>query len=231
MSISKEGAVCAIIVAAGKGNRMGLGFNKVLAPVCGIPVLSWTIRAFVVSRLVDRITLVISPDDEDAIREITGCFQQEIIVVQGGPERQQSVYNGLKRVPSDCGIILIHDGARPFVDDGIIKRSIDNARLHGAACAGMPVKDTIKILDHEGSIIDSPDRKSLWVAQTPQSFRRDIIISAHENAIKQGIKGTDDSMLVESMGIKVMMFEGSYRNIKITSKEDLAYAEAIADSI
>ena len=227
MNVSIEGAVCAIIVAAGKGSRMGLGFNKVLAPVCGTPVLSRTIEAFENSRMVDKIILVISPDDEVAVREIVNRFTLEILLVHGGAERQQSVYNGLKQVSSEFGIILIHDGARPFVDNGIIKRSIDNARQYGAACTGMPVKDTIKSLNGEGFIVNSPDRESIWVAQTPQSFQRDIILEAHENAMKQGIKGTDDAMLVESIGIKVKMFEGSYRNIKITSKEDLAYAEAI----
>lgn len=228
MNMTKEGAICAIIVAAGKGSRMGLGFNKLLAPICGLPVLHWTIKAFAGSGLVDKLILVINTDDEAAVSEIASHFQIGVTLVRGGAERQQSVYNGLKIVPDICDTVLIHDGARPFVDAGIINRSIENARLYGAACAGMPVKDTIKCLDSEGCIVSTPGRETLWAAQTPQAFKRDIILKAHENAFIQGLKATDDAMLAESIGIKVRMFEGSHRNIKITSKEDLILAEALA---
>ena len=229
MKDSNEGAVCAIIVAAGKGSRMGLGFNKVLAPLCGIPVLVRGIKVFIDSAMVDQIILVINPDDEMVIREKTLGLPVEL--VYGGKERQESVYNGLKRVSKEIGIVLIHDGARPFINNEIIARSIENAYLYGAACAGMPVKDTIKMVDPNGYVSASPERATVWGAQTPQAFKLEIILKAHENAINNNIKGTDDAMLVEAMGTRVKLFEGSYQNIKITSREDLQYAEFLVNNV
>lgn len=223
----KEGAASAIIVAAGRGSRAGLGFNKVLADLGGVPMLERTIRAFMDSGLVRQIVLVISPDDEEQVKEIIRRLAWPVEWTYGGSERQESVYNGLLKLSADAEIVLIHDAARPFVDEGIIRRSIEGARRYGAACAGMPVKDTIKHVDPEGFVSRTPDRALLWSAQTPQTFRRDIIVRAHEHARLNGIKATDDAMLAEQMGVRVKMVEGSSRNIKITSKEDLLWAEAI----
>lgn len=227
MSIEKEGAVCAIIVAAGKGLRAGLGFNKVFAHIRGKTVIERTIDAFFRCSLVDSIILVINPDDESACDGIKSAYGSRLSIVHGGEERQQSVLNGLLAAPDYCDTVLIHDGARPFADEALIVRSIEYARRYGAACAGMPVKETIKNLDREGFIESTPDRSLIWAAQTPQSFRREIILKAHLSAAAGGIRATDDAMLVEAMGVKVRMFEGSVRNIKITSKEDLLYAEAL----
>jgi 2-C-methyl-D-erythritol 4-phosphate cytidylyltransferase len=227
MSMSNEGAVSAIIVAAGKGSRTGLGFNKVLADLGGVPMLQRTIHAFIDSGLIDEIILVISRDDEERVRKIIQKTPWNIEWTYGGRERQESVYNGLKKMSGKSGVVLIHDGARPFVDTGIIRRCIEGARYYGAACAGMPVKDTIKITDPEGYILNTPDRSLVWSAQTPQAFRKEIIIKAHEDAIKNCIKGTDDAMLAEQTGVRVRMVKGSNSNIKITSKEDFVWAEAI----
>ena len=142
MSMSNEGAVSAIIVAAGKGSRTGLGFNKVLADLGGVPMLQRTIHAFIDSGLIDEIILVISRDDEERVRKIIQKTPWNIEWTYGGRERQESVYNGLKKMSGKSGVVLIHDGARPFVDTGIIRRCIEGARYYGAACAGMPVKDT-----------------------------------------------------------------------------------------
>lgn len=227
LGIDNEGAVSAIIVAAGKGSRTGLGFNKVLAGLGGITVLERTIRAFTGSGLIRDIVLVISRDDEEKVREIISDLDFDIVLAYGGSERQESVYNGLEKLSPDTDIVLIHDAARPFVDAGIIARCIEGARHHGAACAGMPVKDTIKITDPEGYILETPDRSFVWSAQTPQAFKRETIVKAHERAVADGITGTDDAMLAERIGIKVRMVEGSDRNIKITSREDLLLAEAM----
>ncbi len=225
--MNNEGAVSAIIVAAGRGSRTGLGYNKVLAELGGIPMLERTIRAFIGSGLIHHIILVIGKDDEEQVKAIIQKLPWDIRWTYGGSERQESVYNGLKLLSEDTAIVLIHDAARPFVDEAIIRRSIEGAREYGAACVGMPVKDTIKQADQEGYILQTPERTLLWSAQTPQAFRKEIILKAHEHARQSGIMGTDDAMLAERIGIRVKMVEGSSRNIKITSKEDLLWAEAI----
>jgi 2-C-methyl-D-erythritol 4-phosphate cytidylyltransferase len=227
LRLNKEGAVSAIIVAAGKGSRAGLGFNKVLAVLNGVPILERTIRAFIDSGLVREIILVISPDDEEMVGKIIGKLPCDMVLAYGGSRRQESVYNGLKKLSSGTDIVLIHDAARPFVDADIIGRCIEGARRYGAACAGMPVKDTIKYTDPEGYILQTPDRSFVWSAQTPQAFRKELIIRAHEHAVINGIMGTDDAMLAEQIGVRVKMVEGGSRNIKITSKDDLLWAEAM----
>lgn len=225
--IHGAGAVGAIIVAAGKGSRMGLGHNKVLAKVCGKTVIEWTLDNFINSGLVDRIVLVISPDDKEQMAEVSRQYREriDITLVEGGKERQDSVYNGLISLGNSVGTVLIHDGARPFVDKSIIERSIANARLYGAACAGMPVKDTIKIVDQENIITSTPERRFIWSAQTPQAFKREIILDAYKRAYEKGINATDDASIAEASGYKVVMFEGSYYNIKLTSPEDMLLAE------
>lgn len=230
MTEQERGAVSAIIVAAGRGCRAGLGYNKVLFSIDGKPILERTVCAFAGSGLIDEIILVISRDDEEKVRQIIGKLPCNIKLAYGGGERQESVYNGLAKLPEGADIVLIHDAARPFVDKGIIGRCIEGARLYGAACAGIPVKDTIKYIDEEGYVVKTPERSLLWYAQTPQAFRKDIIVRAHEYARKNGIKGTDDAVLAEQIGIRVKMVEGSSRNIKVTSKEDLLWAEAIVKS-
>lgn len=225
----KSGAVGAIIVAAGKGSRMGLGYNKVLTPVAGKPVIEWTLNSFVSSKLIDSLVLVISPEDGEAMQKICRPYinQMDITLAKGGADRQDSVYNGIKALPDSIELVLVHDGARPFVDKGIIERSILCAREYGAACAGMPVTDTIKIIDSNKTILSSPDRSLLWSAQTPQAFKFQIISESYQRAYEKGLRGTDDAGLVEAAGYKVIMFEGSTRNIKLTSAEDLLFAEQL----
>ena len=151
---------------------------------------------------------------------------KNIKIAYGGKERQDSIYNGLKLIDSRCEIVLIHDGARPFVSNIIINNSIKTAREKKAVVVGMPVKDTIKFVDN-GNIKDTPNRENLWSAQTPQSFEYKLIMRAYEEAYKHHYYGTDDSMLVEKIGQKVTMIMGSYDNIKITSPEDIGIGEQI----
>ena len=233
-----NGAVGAIIVAAGKGSRMGLGYNKVFAPLCGKPVIQWTLEQFTKSGLIDYAVLVISPCDEQIINDILQSLnnindnnsiskQTVITYCFGGKDRQDSVYNGLKAIDEKVETVLIHDGARPFADRLLIERSIIGAQKYGGACAGMPVKDTIKIINDENFITSTPERKFVWCAQTPQAFSKEIILDAHNKANLKGIKGTDDAAIAEAAGYKVIMFEGSYQNIKLTSHEDIIIAEQL----
>lgn len=223
----KKGAIGAIIVAAGEGSRMGLGYNKVLAELRGRPVIEWTIRRFLFSELIDTVILVVNSKDKETMMRICEPYinRIELIMVNGGDSRQDSVYNGLKALPEEVEIVLIHDGARPFVDGKIIENSIKNVKEYGAACTGLPARDTIKIVDSKNAVLSTPDRISIWHAQTPQSFKKNIIIEAYENAKKKGIFGTDDAGLAESAGFRVYMFEGNSRNIKLTTAEDLLLGE------
>ena len=223
----ETGAVGAIIVAAGRGHRMGFGYNKVLAPICGRPVIEWTLRSLIDSALADKLILVVNPDDRDDMDRICRPYvnKMDISLVLGGPDRQDSVYNGLRALPEGVGLVLIHDGARPFADRGIFLRGIQNARKYGAACAGVPVKDTIKRVDEGKNIISTPPRKFLWSAQTPQVFKTEIIVKAYDHAFEKGIRSTDDAGLAEAAGFEVKMFLGGYKNIKLTSPEDILLAE------
>ena len=140
-----------------------------------------------------------------------------------------SVYRGLQRIDPACEIIMVHDGARPFIHSNIITDSVNVAKKQGVACVGVPVKDTIKMVNSVKRVDKTLERSLLWAVQTPQVFKRDILIKAHEKAIEEGYRGTDDSVLAERLGIPVHMVMGSYSNIKITTIEDLAIAEAIVN--
>ena len=226
-----KGAIGAIIVGAGTGNRMGLGYNKVLADLCGGPVIEWTVRNFIQSGLIDNLVLVINPNDQKEMKDIFSSFKDliDLKIVYGGETRQDSVYNGIKALSDDVEIVLIHDAARPFITKDIIERSILHARKYGAGCAGIQAKDTIKIVDRNNTIVSTPERNSLWHAQTPQAFKKDIISDAYEKASKRGLTATDDAGIAEEAGYKVTMFEGSYKNIKLTSKEDLELGKYFLD--
>ena len=137
------------------------------------------------------------------------------------------VYNGIQKLDKNCEVVLVHDGARPFVTEEIINNSIQEAKKHNAVVVGVKVKDTIKVVGEEGNIVDTPNRKYLWSVQTPQVFKYDIITKAYENAYNENYYGTDDAMLVEKIGYDVKMIEGSYDNIKITTQEDLNFGEQI----
>lgn len=220
----------AIILAAGKGTRMNAGMNKQFMLINGKPLLAQTLEAFQNCSAIDSIILVTGRDEQqfckEQILDVYG-FDKVDKLVYGGSERQQSVYNGILELDKGCDIVVIHDGARPVVTGEIIERCIEGAKMFGAVSAGMPAKETIKILDEEGFVKCTPERGKVWITQTPQAFKPDIIRKAHERAVADGISGTDDAFLVEYTGIKVKMLEGSYENIKVTTPEDIIIAETI----
>ena len=218
----------AVIVAAGKGKRMGTDISKQFLPLCGKEILTHTVEVFEKADRIRDIVLVTGTDSlqdvQDMVREYG--WQKVISVVAGGKERQDSVWNGLQAVSEDTEIVLIHDGVRPFVTEEILDLSIETAVEMGGCVAGVPAKDTIKVCNSENIAIDTPDRSTLWQIQTPQTFRKELIVKAYEQAKAEGFVGTDDASLAENSGYSVKVIMGSYRNIKITTKEDLLIGEA-----
>lgn len=223
MSASQE-SVGAVIAAAGRSERMG-GRDKLFAVVGGEPLLAHTLIAFDVCRGVDTVVLVLSPENMERGRELVaeGGFSKVVAVCRGGERRQDSVRNGLKALAS-CQWVVVHDGARPLVTAELIERGLEAAKQTGAATAALPIRDTIKEVEPPGLIGRTLSRGQLWAAQTPQVFRYDILREAHQRA--QG-EATDDAALVEKLGYQVKVFEGSPRNIKVTTAADLALVEAL----
>lgn len=212
-----------IIVAAGKGSRMKADINKQFLKIGEKEVLAHTIDKFYKNENINEIIIVAKEDEKDYLKEniIDKYGYKNIKIAVGGKERQDSVYNGLKLVKHDCDIVLIHDGARPFIDEETIDNCIKYTKQFNSTVIGVPVKDTIKVVDGNNDVSDTPNRSKLWSIQTPQSFKYDLILKAHEKAKKDNYLGTDDSMLIEHIGEKVKVIEGNYNNIKITTPEDL----------
>ena len=212
-----------VIVAAGTGSRMNMGINKQFIKLEGKEIIAYTIEKFYNNSNIEDIVVVVKEDESDFFKkEILDKYNfKNIKIAYGGKERQDSVYNGLKLLDKKCHVVLIHDGARPFVSDKIIDNCIEEAKNHKAVVVGVPVKDTIKVIDKDKYIVDTPNRSVLWAVQTPQTFDYNILIDSYKEAFKNGFYGTDDAMLVERIGYKVKMVEGSYNNIKITTQEDL----------
>jgi 2-C-methyl-D-erythritol 4-phosphate cytidylyltransferase len=216
--------VGAIVVAAGKSERMG-GVEKIFAIIDGKPLLAHAVEAFQRSPIVDSIVIVLAKDKVGIGLDLVKKFgwNKVAAVCPGGARRQDSVSEGLNRL-GKVDWVMIHDGARPCVTQDIIERGLEAARESGAAIPAMPVADTIKIVSPDFYVKDTPPRAQLWAVQTPQVFRFDILSEAHRKA-----KGdvTDDAGMVENLGHKVKVFRGSYTNIKVTTPEDLIIAEAI----
>lgn len=223
----------AIVLAAGQGKRMNSKVQKQYLLIKGKPVLYYTLKAFEESDRISEIVLVTGKDEIEYCRkEIVEKygFKKVDKITAGGKERYHSVYEGLK-VIENADYVLIHDGARPFVDEGIIERACEAVKIHQACVVGMPVKDTIKISDEEGFAKQTPDRRRIWQVQTPQTFSYSLIKEAYEKLLMEEPDGiTDDAMVVETMtDHKVKLVEGSYQNIKITTPEDLKIAEVFCD--
>ena len=212
-----------VIVAAGTGSRMNMGINKQFIKLEGKEIIAYTIEKFYNNSNIEDIVVVVKEDESEFFKkEILDKYNfKNVKIAYGGKERQDSVYNGLKLLDEKCDVVLIHDGARPFVSDKIIDKSIEEAKEHKAIVVGVPVKDTIKVIDNDKNIVDTPNRSVLWAVQTPQTFDYNILIDAYKDAFKNKFYGTDDAMLVGRIGYKVKMLEGSYNNIKITTQEDL----------
>lgn len=222
-------SIAAIVLAAGAGKRMNSAVRKQYLTLGGKPVLFFSLKAFEESE-VTEIVLVVGEGEAEYCREqIIDKYGIRKIsaVVEGGRERYHSVYAGLAAVRG-ADYVLIHDGARPLLTADIIERSIAAVKLHDACVVGMPVKDTIKIVSEDGFSAETPDRSSLWQIQTPQTFFYPLIWEAYESVItKEECAVTDDAMVLERMtGKRVKVIEGNYRNIKITTPEDLIVAEA-----
>ncbi len=226
----------ALVAAAGEGRRMGPGAAKVLRLIHGEPVLVATIRALQAVPEVEAVFLVIPPGEEENFRVLLARYGLAVAgLIAGGSERQYSVFNGLRaiatwpgwRVAPEQRLVAIHDGARPLVAAEHVSQAFRWAQKYGAVGVGVPVKDTIKVASHDGFITETPPRERLWAIQTPQVFRLPLILAAHEAAAAEGFLGTDDCSLLERMNVPVRLLEGSYRNLKITTPEDLVMAEAL----
>ncbi|MDU5106423.1 MULTISPECIES: 2-C-methyl-D-erythritol 4-phosphate cytidylyltransferase [unclassified Clostridium] len=220
--------ISAIILAGGKGKRMGANISKQYIELKGKPILYYTIKRFSESKDIDRIILVLPKDEIDYCKEeVLDKYSLKVdLIVEGGKERQDSVINALDKLVDD-EIVLIHDGARPFVSQRIIDEGIKYARLYGAAAPGVMPKDTIKIKDDNNFSLSTPDRNTLVAIQTPQVFKLNIIKDCHKRVKEENIKVTDDTMVVEEYGNEVYLYEGDYTNIKVTTPEDLILAEKL----
>lgn len=216
-----------IIPAAGQGKRMGAGRNKLLLELDSIPVLIHTLRVFETDHQCESVTLAINPHDEAELKKLLEAYsiQKVVALVPGGKERQHSVFEALKTLKGE-GIVLVHDGARPFIKQEIIHKLVLKAEKEGASLVAVPVKDTIKKVQND-EVVETVERSSLWAVQTPQAFRFSLLFEAHHNALNDDFLGTDDASLVERMGTSVFVVEGDYDNIKLTTPEDLYFAEAI----
>ena len=213
-----------VVVAAGRSTRMG-GTDKTFARILGIPLIVHTLRRLAESDAVERLALVVAEDAvinaEEVVREFD--VSKVALVCAGGARRQDSVYAGMVAL-GERRWVAVHDGARPCVSGDVLTRALEAVRETGAAVAAVPVKDTIKVVGDGQVIVETPDRSTLWAAQTPQVFERTLLMEAHRDARGEF---TDDAAMVEAIGHPVSVFWGSYDNLKVTTQEDLAIAQQI----
>lgn len=222
--------VTAIILAAGKGKRMLHSLPKHFIRLEDKPVLAYTLDAFEKCPDVNQVLIVSrSGEEEYCLKEVVEMYgyKKVLKIVIGGERRQDSVYNGIKELDEDTDIVIVHDGVRPFVSQKILSETIKLAMFADGVVTAVPVKDTIKEAGDDKTIRSTPDRSSLWYAQTPQVFKKRILEEAFIMAYGDRVSVTDESSLVERLGYKVKIVEGSPDNIKITTKEDLLLAELI----
>jgi 2-C-methyl-D-erythritol 4-phosphate cytidylyltransferase len=220
----------AIIVAAGRGKRFSGPIPKQFLPLAGRPILSHTLHQFAASPSVDTIWLVVAESDFSYCRQhilTQRSLGVPVRLVAGGSERQHSVYNALQVLPKRRQLVVIHDGVRPLVSTALIEACIQTADAYGACVVGMPAHETIKQADRSNHIACTLNRENIWLVQTPQAFRYELIAQAHRQARQDDFQGTDDAVLVERLGHPVKIIAGSKRNLKITTREDLIMAEAL----
>lgn len=236
MAIQDKKRCAAIVLAAGQGRRMGASVQKQYIELEGKPLIYYALNAFQKSEIIDTVLLVvgkgqISYAEDEIVRKYE--FSKVNAVVEGGEERYDSVWQGLKAIDQEQGIsyIFIHDGARPFVNEEILRRGYDCVEQFRACVAGMPSKDTVKLADENDFAVSTPERKYVWTIQTPQIFEKELIADAYSELMKEEHSDvTDDAMAVErTTGVPVKMFRGSYENIKITTPEDLSIAKVFLD--
>ena len=225
--------ITAIIPAAGMGSRMNMRKNKLYIDLDGKPVLYHTLKKFINNSFIEQVLVVLQDGEIDhfqnSILNLLGTNKSKIKTVVGGKTRKESVFNGLKAASDKSDYIIIHDGARPLITDNIINNVIGSLEEEEAITTGVKVKDTIKIKDHNNYVVKTVNRDNLVTIQTPQAFNYELIKKAHQNKFfDKNI--TDDAYLIELMNKKVKIIEGSYENIKITTKIDLTIAEEILKS-
>ena len=213
-----------IVVAAGQSSRMA-GVDKTFTPLLGLPLVAYSLEQFEAFPPVSEIVLVLAEQSLGQGRDLVRSreFRKVSHICAGGGRRQDSVRNGLHSL-TPCDWVIVHDGARPCLDQPLLQRGLEAAKESGAAVAGAPVKDTIKVVSAQEMVTDTPDRDSLWAAQTPQVFRYELLQEAHCRC-SQTV--TDDAAMVESLGHPVKMFFGSHQNLKVTTPEDLIIVEAL----
>lgn len=226
--------ISAIVLAGGRGKRMNTPIQKQYLELNGYPVLYYSLKELEQSE-VDEIILVVGKNEIDYANEKIVKqygFKKIRQIVAGGRERYESVYNGLQAIQDD-GYVFIHDGARPLLSRDIIKRGIEGVKQYGACVVGMPVKDTIKVVDEKQYVKETPNREFLWLIQTPQIFRISKIKEAYDKMWETGDSSvTDDAMVMEKYGdLKVKLIEGSYQNIKITTPEDILIATSLLQNM
>ncbi len=217
--------VSVIIVAGGQGTRMGGALPKQFCSVLGKPLIHYSLEAFSKVSDVQEIVVVCAPDFRDTVAACTGSLP--IVFADPGKRRQDSVYHGVLAACSHTELFCIHDAARPLITPDLIQRVLDEARLYGAAVAGMPVRFTVKMSDDKGWVDHTPDRRYVWEIQTPQVVRRELLIRGFAKVHELGATVTDDVSLVELIKEKVKLVEGSWENIKMTTPEDLPIVEAL----
>lgn len=220
----------AIILAAGVGKRMGAPTNKQLLLLDNKPIIAHTLQVFEDCRAIDGIYLVVNQKDLPIVQEQileTYRFNKIMKLVIGGRLRQDSVKNGLEAIEQPCNIVVIHDGARPFVTPAFIEKGIFLMEMFDAIIPAIPVRDTIKVVSKEGFVVKTLERDSLWHVQTPQTFKFDVISKAYKDGVAKKLYGYDDATFLEYAGKKVKVIEGSSYNIKITTPEDLVTARGI----
>ena len=222
--------ISAIILAGGKGKRMNSSISKQFIEIKGKPIIYYTIKKFNDNKKIDNIIVVLSQEEIEYFKEnILKKYDLKVDkIVVGGAERQDSVYNGLKSLEnSETDIVLIHDGARPFISDRIIDEGIKYAAIYGACAPGVMPKDTIKIKDENNFSINTPNRETLVSIQTPKVFKFSEILECHKKVQIDKLVVTDDTMVAEKYGNKVYLYDGEYTNIKVTTPEDLILGEKL----
>ena len=222
--------VAAVVPAAGCGTRMGEGTPKQFLQLGGVPLLVHALRVFESSRVISEIVVVVPHDAVPSCRDELlppFTFSKISTVTAGGARRQDSVWNGLQAVNERTTIVVVHDAVRPFVTGTMVDEVVDGARTHGAAIVAIPLHDTVKRAAPDGMIDTTLDRQRLWSAQTPQAFDVELLREAHRSSREAGLEATDDAFLVERIGHRVSIVNGSPDNIKVTRPEDLVMGEAI----
>lgn len=221
--------VTAIVLAAGEGRRIGGAVSKTYLPIAGRPLVLRTLDRMFAAKTVEKVVLVVAENEitrcDALLRADSALCARPCDLQTGGSTRQQSARLGLEKIGAETDIVILHDGARPFVSVALIDRLVEAAAEKGAVVVGLPVRDTIKVVVGDRLIQNTPERRSLWEIQTPQVFKRDLIVAAHKAAEESGLEATDDATVVERFGKPVYVLEGERSNLKITLPEDVWLAE------